>query len=218
MELDLRQLPCVLLTINRNTDRHARMRAFFAAYGYKHVRWIFGKPTANHHHGAKQMALDTLSSITCPTFWLEDDAQVLPNYKTVINVPDVAQVAYLGGHIGGKSRAAYNLMKRSRDTALAYGAKASRLQGTRNAANHRGWFRDTEYPDWIRILSMWGGHAIIWLDDTVRRAMIDHIRHEDKAYDIGMSIYQWKYRIYGLRKPFFYQRDGHNDQKTQGYC
>ena len=75
MRIDLRELDGVLLTVDRNVERRDRIRPFLEHEGFTKIRWIFGKPTKNHHVGAHLMAVDTLKSIRCPALWIEDDAE-----------------------------------------------------------------------------------------------------------------------------------------------
>jgi len=220
MQFHLPSLPTVLLSTERNQDRQSRRRVFFAEHGYSNVRWIMGRSTTNHHRGAHEMAIQTLSEMRCPCFWLEDDAEACPAYRDSITIPDEAQLAYLGGHRGGSSK--YVLCQWEREhVRFSYNVCPWINVVTREwRKNHRGLYADTADSSWVRVLSMYGGHAILWLDDEVRVKMLDHIQHAPAhwPYDWLLARNQWRYQIYGLREPWFYQMDGNNDAKTRGYC
>jgi hypothetical protein len=193
------------------------MRRFFAAHGYNHVKWIFGRPTRNHHKGAREMAIETLRSIRCPILWLEDDATPTPHYVEDIDVPDDAQAAYLGGgRIGLAHRVLAQLRRRPKRHAMIEQLRYCLPHPTKTK------FRQSMYVDapdaaWIRIITMFTGHAILWLDDTLREDMANIIERSTNCYDIAWATHQWRYRIYGLRHPLFYQDDGHHAH-TQEYC
>ena len=218
----LPSLQTVLLTVGRNRDRHARMRKLFVNQGYENVRWIFGRPTANHHAGARIMAAETLRSIQCPTLWIEDDATILDAYTPDIQVPDDAQAVYLGGGRLGTSLRTIKLMREAGRHDLLASVKACLPKSDGQGQNTRGMFRralyaDTEYPDWVRLFTMFTGHAILWLDDSVCRYFADVITKSSECYDIAWSSHQWRFKIYCLRSPFFYQDDGHHAH-TITYC
>ena len=40
----------------------------------------------------------------------------------------------------------------------------------------------------------------------------------NEPYDVTFSRFQWTFHVYGLRTPYFYQRDGINDNQTICYC
>ena len=216
MRIHLPSLPAVLLTVARNQARHAKMREFFAAHGYGNVQWIFGRPTENHHHGAREMAIDTLRSISAPTLWLEDDATPTEHYTDEIEVPDDAQAVYLGGsRLGSKKRAMRSLRRHHKRGMISQVKKC--LRGRRRE-KRRALYLDTPYRDWIQLVSMWTGHAILWLDDGLREAMARLIeKYPHKCYDIAWADQQWRWRIYAARHPLFFQDDGHN-RHTQRYC
>ena len=220
--IHLPSLSTVVLTVDRNRERHVRMRKLFADYGFTNVRWIFGKPTDNHHVGAKLMAIETLRSIHCPTLWLEDDATVLDSYTPEIQVPDDTQAAYLGGGRLGTSLRNMKIMRDNGRHDLLDAAKPSLPKHDKHGTNTNGMYRrslymDTAYPEWIRILTMFTGHAILWLDDSVCQYFADVIENSDECYDIAWSYHQWRFTIYCLRSPFFYQDDGHHAH-TITYC
>jgi hypothetical protein len=212
---DLPSLSAVLLTVARNAARHPPLREFFGQHRYRDVRWVFGRPTSNHHAGAREMAIQTLRSIRCPVLWLEDDARALPAYQDQIEAPDDAQVAYLGGMPHGPSGVLRRHLREIGRSAALRGAEQC-LGGTRGP-RHRAIYRDTPDRRWVRILTMAGSHAILWLDDAVRLAMAESIEESARMYDVAMALQQWRFLIYGLRAPWFYQDDGHHEG-TKCYC
>jgi hypothetical protein len=81
----------------------------------------------------------------------------------------------------------------------------------------RSLYADTDRPEWVRLITMFTGHAILWLDDSICREFANIIESSNKPYDIGWATDQWRFKIYCLRSPFFYQDDGHHAH-TITYC
>jgi len=209
-------LQTVLLTVGKNTGRHDARRKFFSKYGFTNVKWVVGRRTHNHHHGAREMAIQTLESYSAPFLWLEDDARVLPAYQDIIDVPDDADVAYLGGHSSGAAWKAEQAMRRQREVELLSLAKHVQFPP--------GWprpalFCETQHDGWIRLLSMVGGHAILWISDHVQKEFLRLLKtdHTNKPYDVTFALHQWRYIVYCLKAPWFYQADGRHDRVTQLY-
>jgi hypothetical protein len=215
MHFHLPSTDAVLLTVARSTQRHANMRQFFAEHCYENVEWIFGRPTQNHHVGAREMAIETLRKIRCPILWLEDDATPTEHYTEDIDVPDDAQVAYLGGGRLGRGQRVRQIL-RAIPGACVSDIKECFREASR-PPDRRSLYRDTADPEWIRIVTMFTGHAILWLDDQVRLDMANIIASSSNCYDIAWATHQWRYRIYGRRHPLFYQDDGHHAH-TVTYC
>ena len=209
-------LQTVLLTVGKNTGRHDARRKFFSKYGFTNVKWVVGRRTHNHHHGAREMAIQTLESYSAPFLWLEDDAKVLPTYRDLIDIPDDADVAYLGGHAGGASWRARKRMVRANRTDLI---KQSVLTKYPERWPKRAMFAETPHEMWIRLFSMFGGHAILWIADSARLGFLNLLKSDttNLPYDVTLSFYQWMFVVYCLKVPWFYQADGRHDKATQAY-
>src|SRR5208337_1258394 len=208
MIIDLRTLPCVLLTIERNTERHERMREWLSRYGFNNVRWIYGRPTEDHHRGAREMATQVLEETTAPFLWIEDDATPTRLFHPVVEIPDESQIFYLGGCISGRSKMLGRSFPKAKRSILSKSKHPQAL------------YHDTDDPRFIRIISMYSGHAIIWIKEWARKQMFHALKTImlPHTYDMMFGTWQHRFRVYGLRHPYFYQRDGINDEYTIRYC
>jgi hypothetical protein len=213
--IHLPSLPTVVLTVAKHTERRERMREFLGRHGWPEsgVRWIYGEPTANHHAGARIMARDTLRALTLPSLWLEDDATEVPGFSATAQIPVNADAIYFGGCRAGSLHAA----------AEQCGLPNLRLmvpERERHQFCNRGLYAETADPRWVRIVSMYSGHAILWLTEGYRQRMLAAIAGSipQMPYDVTMAGDQWRHRVYGLRVPWLYQRDGNNDVWTWSYC
>jgi hypothetical protein len=209
MHLHLPNLHVTLLTVSTNVRRHGRIGRFFAVHGYRDVAWVFGRPTTPHHIGARESAAATLREIQCPTLWLEDDAMPTADYRDEIDVPDDAQVVYLGGGRYGQSGG----VTRTADWQQVEGGMAGLMD--QPFPQLRTLYRDTDDPTWVQILSMSTGHAILWLDNAACRELADRIEADRIDYDHTLALNQWRYRVYGVRRPWFWQDDGHHEHTKQ---
>ena len=204
--IDLAKIPCVVLTVAKNTVRHGRVRKWLSEHGITNVTWKYGRETENHHLGAAEMAFETLRQITTPCLWIEDDSMPTENFKTTVDVPADAEVFYLGGHCEGRSKVLGGMFPTATES-LRYDRPARSL------------YYDTANPNIIRILSMFSGHGILWLNDETRMQFARMIRNRGKLnYDESFATHQWQHRVYGLRHPYLYQHDVYNDAKTRHYC
>jgi len=208
MHLYLPDTPTFVLTVKTNSARKARLQAMLLHYGFSDIRWIDGPITRNHNVGARVSAIRTLASLRVPALWLEDDAAILPAYRPSIYVPDDAQVAYLGGSPCGSPVAARRGMGARNANRPDGIVRMCRVRdGIPNARqlNRSALYMDTEHDEWVRILSMFSGHAILWIDDAARVAMFRALRASKGSYDRTFSAIQWRYKVYGLRHPWFCQ-------------
>lgn len=208
MIIDLRTLPCVLLTIAEHTERHARIREWTCRHGISNIKCIVGRKTANHHIGAKEMAIEALNQIPIPCLWIEDDAMPTPHFQSVAEIPDNTQIFYIGGTRYGWQKVLRPRFPRALNT----------IQGIRSETP--GMYRNTNDPRIIRILSMWGAHGIIWLCDATRKIIVSKMMASppQMTYDSVLARSLWEFETYGLRHPYVYQCDGKNDEDSYSYC
>lgn len=74
-----------------------------------------------------------------------------------------------------------------------------------------------------KIINMTSFHSILYLSkkyvDNCITLMDEYINHHDEYYSVDglISNHQNEYNILGLKKPSFYQKDGHNDEATKRY-
>ena len=77
----------------------------------------------------------------------------------------------------------------------------------------------SERPDdYIRIYNMHSTHAVLFVDDDCRKRVQSAIAQgRDKAVDVVTAHNMRFYRTYLLKRPFWYQNDGHHHRPTLEY-
>jgi len=131
-----------------------------------------------------------------PFIVLEDDVTISYIPQTPIILPYKPNAIYLGNSTWGeKISDNYKTAK--------YGAQYEIVD-------------DTYY----RPISMYGGHATLYLDmEYVKKVirLIEEAIIENKPHDIYLPIFQQHYKLLGLRKPLFYQdsRIGGQEEETK---
>ena len=195
MELDLRKVNIQWLTIEKNTDRHAKMKAMFDRLGFTRVNQINGPIVKPYTVGIAQTHIAGLiRGLNEPLLILEDDCQETKDFNPVINVPDShVDAIYLGTSTYGQ------------------------VHGT----SYPGNYIVAEYDDdYIRVLNMLGMHAILYLSKEWKTKIITHLQAHirnpgNRGADDGIVSMMEGNIILGARRPFFYQNDGHSEVATQ---
>ena len=207
MKLDLPSLLVVVMTIQSNTAKHAAIRAFLESRGYKNVQWHYGRITRNHHEGARESASEVLGSIVAPTLWLEDDTITTDKYMDSIDIPDDSQVAYLGGSCMGATIHGKRIAKTE---------SGWMMQQAKRCIGGNAHYTDTADQNWVRLISMLSGHAILWLDTALCRELSKMLTGVRCTYDHALALNQWRYRVYCIRYPWFIQSN--KRVRTGVYC
>lgn len=135
--------------------------------------------------------IEGLKKFNPPFLILEDDCAVVEgNLQTQFDIPD-CDALYIGTHQYGMIR---------------------------NISTNGGTISSDQGNHYVQVYNMLGIHAIIYLTETYVNSTIKklqecimHNRYCDECVAINMK----NHKIFSLRKPVFYQRDGHNDILTQ---
>ena len=172
--------------------------------GFSDWGFVFGgdkfKPYWKNIHDDWIKMLETPT----PFLILEDDATITDYYHPEVEYPEDTQLLYLGGTTNGE------------DCVFPDGLDLLPSQGSKDVF---AWMVYSEYDDrYIRIYNMHSTHAILFLNEDVKRQLQSAINDmRDLAVDVVIARNMRKYKIYCLKQPFWYQKDGWNDERTMRY-
>jgi len=187
-------------TIERNKERQQRITDMLVQMGFSDWQFVYGKQAQPYWMGIHNDWVRMLE--TPPPFLiLEDDAVVAPYYVPTVDYPDDAQLVYLGGTANGHF---YNAM----------GVKFSK-----GPAGYPYRMAYTEYSNkFIRVYNMHSTHAVLFVDQQTTTDFMHYIaRRPQNAVDTIFAMYAHKYRMYCVKHPYWYQKDGHNEGSTLNY-
>ena len=193
--------------------RRQRVRQIMAALGFSDWQFFFGKRADAHWHGREpywwQIPLDhaeLLRREEPPLLILEDDIELevkndfRAEWKSNLELPAGCDFAYLGGFRSGDRR----------------GIRNARLVGLRPLEAWRYGYLPID-GDWMRVFGMWGSHAILHVDKGVMLDLAEQLVKKHRPIDTTLAVLQWRWRVCCLRRPFFWQNDGHHRHDTVEY-
>ena len=209
--LHLPSLPTIVYTIPRNRPRQQRVAKMLESLGFKQWSFLQGKEGGNPYWRSIYPDFIPLMDRGCPFLFLEDDIQLIaPNYTPYVRVPKGAQAIYLGGTSNGD----FSFIRELRRN----------CPNLRCSNNHGGHIKTpmhfTDYDsDYIRVYNMHSTHAILFLDPAWCRHLKGELRRMQTrtAVDVVCAREQRAFKILCLKRPFWFQADGHNDRVTQAY-
>lgn len=197
MKVNLSEIDTYILTIPRNISRYNRIIQTLSKLEYKlktHV--YYGKDIINNdvdqnYLGCAISTVDMYKSITPPVLCLEDDCDVTEYFTNTLNIPNDADVVYLGTSIWGAND---------------------------GYVNWRNFTIKKYNDDFYKIEGMCSTHAILFLNNN----FLEHINKIGESYGIGsavpfdylMSQEQYRFNVYGVAKPMFYQNCNINKEVT----
>jgi len=191
LKVDLREVSTYWATIEKNVDRHAKMKSMFEEIGLTSSTQING-PIANPYTvGIAETHITGIQG-QLPILMLEDDCAVTSHWKPVIEVPEGTDAVYLGtswyGMLRGKSQ-------------------------------YRGCISSVYDESYIRPYNMLGMHAVLYLSDRYRNTVISLLEEFKKnpgssGCDECVASIMKYYNILAVKNPFFYQDDGHSNEET----
>lgn len=204
--LDLRDVRTIVYTCRSGTwhgyrgdRRRDRCTQILDALGFRNWDFFYGQRTEPYHAGLHAGHSHLLREYEPPLLILEDDIEIrVP--RTVISPPIGSQVLYLGGGRRGNER----------------GIRAARAAGQaiRRCSGYGYSLIDT---DWMWIVGMLYAHAILWLDKSVMMDVAALYQASDGQIDWLLAEIQHRYGVACLRRPIFFQNDGHHLRETWDY-
>jgi hypothetical protein len=193
-------------TIGKNQQRQIQIKKMLTDLNFTDWSFFFGnekkQPYWVNIHDDWIKVLDT----PAPFLILEDDACVTEDYKPDIIYPIDSQLVYLGGTSNGEFCNLYKL----KNNLLTYS------NGPKNVAECLAYSERSD--EYIQIFNMHSTHAVLFVNDYVKSSLkIEINTRRDIAVDVVFARWMWCYKVYCLKKPFWYQNDGHHNEATLKY-
>lgn len=194
MKINLSTIPVMWTTCEKDSliERNKKVYTMLSDLGFSPER-INGPITTPYPIGVAQGYLNMLKKHPAPFFSFEDDAKLCTSIPPdfLINIPDNADAVYFGTSIFGRIR-------------------GQSIPNAVISANH-----DAEY---LRIFNMLSLHSILYVNQNYVNACIDYLttwlKNPVGGCDEPIAEKMHVHNIYCVRKPWFFQNDGHSDQAT----
>jgi hypothetical protein len=191
MNIDLRTIPVYWATIERNIDRHSKMSKMFNHLDLRQTTQINGPISNPYTIGIADTHISGISN-DLPLLMLEDDCAVTSDWNPVLNVPENTDAVYLGSSWYGM------------------------VQGH---SKFRGCISSEVDDYYLRPYNMLGMHSVLYLTKEYRDKVIELLEQfklnpGSSGCDECIAMNMKNYNILALKKPFFYQDDGHSNQET----
>lgn len=193
--MNLLEIDKYLLTCEKSKDRADRAIQTLKEIGWDVVT-VDGEITTPYSIGVAKSLIKTLSNAKLPVLLLEDDIAICDVVPTDIDIPDDADAIYLGTSQFGILRG---------NTVMG-GVVASAYNS-----------------NLYRVFNMLGLHAVIYNSHKyishVIEVLAEFINNPgliniDYGCDNPIAKLHSKYNIYAVKKPMFYQNDGHSESAT----
>ena len=167
--------------------------------GFRDWEFFWGKATKPYWAAIPQGHAEILGRYDPPLLVLEDDIE-LREWRANIVPPVGTELAYLGG------------FRCSDRLGLKYAGWARR-----EFRRAWGYGYSPICMDWMRIFSMWGTHAILYLSRSAMDDAIQLWKDRHNCIDVILAHNQWRWQVNCLRVPIFWQNDGHHLHDTWAY-
>lgn len=191
MQLDIRLIPTNWATIEKNTDRHRKMGDMFRRLEMRNTVQMNGPISDPYTIGIAQTHIKGMMGLL-PVLVLEDDCQVIAeNWRPIIEVPEGTDALYLGSSWFGM---------------------------VRGRSQHRGCISSSFNEDYNRVYNMLGIHSIIYLTESYRDKVVEllteFVNNPVGGCDECIASEMKNHLILAVKKPMFYQNDGHSEEET----
>lgn len=182
-------------------SRWPRVEAIMKECGIR--RWSFfdAQPGTPYWAPIRIEYVELLRTHEPPYLILEDDIVVV-DWRPVVEAPAGAEIVYLGAGGCWRNPCFVNDALRRFEDAYRAGAIACRDIGLR---------------DWKQVFSMFGTHAVLWVDKKVMLEAADLIERGTRQVDVELGASQWRWLAVAPTIPWFAQNDGHNLRGTKEY-
>lgn len=192
MVIDLTRIPIMYMTCDKSLN--GRQQSFERMMDDLDLNYekMNGKITDNYNIGVAEEYIKALSRHDPPFLILEDDARIAStaeDFKYIYSVPKYADALYLGTSIVGRMQ---------NQTKIGVIAASD--------------------GDYLRIFNMLSFHAVLYLSESYVHECIktlnEYISYPNGACDDLLAERMWKYNVFAVKNPVFYQQDGRNEQMT----
>jgi hypothetical protein len=197
--LYLQEVPTIVYTTKWAITRQQRICVIMNAFGFTNWHFFFGEKTTPYWRDIPSDHASLLRSHKPPLLILEDDAEVW-KFTANIQIPDGAEIAYLGGGRSGDRYGRSEFHKKFPAARDAFGYSYADLN-----------------EDWMRIGGMWFSHAILYLNERVMHEVADRLTASPSPIDTTLARCQARWNVQCRRIPMFWQNDGHHLRDTIHY-
>jgi len=191
--LNLKEVPSHIINMDSQPDRLIQVSSRLCALGLTPKRFratayegVTGTTSTQGALGCAQSHYNLLDSVSAPVLVLEDDVVPTEDWYSVLEVPDDADLVYLGVSNWGYVRP---------DMSRSY-------HGVVIGSQHDENFK--------RVYNMCSTHAILYLNDKVIQTVKEVIKEcmaIPTPFDLGMARLQTKAVVVTPNKPMVYQED-----------
>jgi len=191
MLLNLSSINSYWLTCQKSQSRWIEMHDTLKKANITSVM-LDGEITTPYTIGVAKNHRDALlKSEDKPVIILEDDARLTSNIITEISIPENTDAVYLGTSLYGRI------------------LNQTILKGV-IAASHN--------DNLLKLINMLSLHAVIYISQKYKLFVInilnDFIKNPQGGMDDLLGTKLHYFNVYALRKPLFYQKDGHSEFAT----
>jgi hypothetical protein len=200
--IHLPDVPTVVYTVPRATDRHPRVKAILDAAGFSNWQFFYGQNTRPYWTAIPHDHARLLREHEPPFLILEDDIAVR-DFHPWVEPPPAAEIVYLGA---GRSRRRHNGIAIARQ----------HLPGHRILQAHQYGYEDLG-PDWMRVFNMLYTHAILYLDKRVMLEVAEALDTSHVPIDWTLAQQQWRWQTVCRKIPMWWQNDNRHREETFEY-
>ena len=195
MKIDLRKIPTYCITAEKFPDRQKEVKRICKEIGIENLTIINGpieKPYAPAVAKTHIMALANEG----PVFIIEDDIALTNSWYHTVEIPEDCEALYVG-------TSSYGMI---RETTMYNGCISSSYDDTM-----------------VKPYNMLGLHAILYINEDYKKKISSILQDyvdspgepgPNNGCDNPIAIQMKNFNILALRKPMFYQNDGHTNEAT----
>ena len=202
MFIDIKEIPTLWITHPNSIEYKNSMNKLINEINFKNVIEINGNSIdktglsfieiqQKKTNSVAEAHIKALEMFSPPFLILEDDCSLVENnFQTEFNIPE-CDALYLGTH--------------------QYGM-------VRNISTMGGTISSIYDESYLRVYNMLGIHAILYLSEKYVKDTIDKFKDcisISRYCDECIALNLKNHVVLSVKKPIFYQKDGHNDSLTQ---
>lgn len=194
MMIDIKDVKCKWINLDRDTERNEQMEELVARVGIKDAERVSAIEGIEPHEGVRYGEEHYRSCAEShfkvleeykedfPLLVFEDDVEYEEGVSTAIEVPNSTDALYIGTSHGDQKYI------------------TEEVQG---------------YPHLWKISKVFAAHAIVYFNskytDEIQSLGRAYIHQKNTPFDVGVAYeLQGKYNVYALKDPMFYQADSKN--------
>tara|TARA_R100000152_G_C6773035_1_gene200194 strand:+ start:451 stop:1089 length:639 start_codon:yes stop_codon:yes gene_type:complete len=192
MEVKLSEIRTKIISLPTETQRRENMKSLLDGVEHTNYEFFDSIKTQPYWIGCGLSHRECLAFEEAPLLTLEDDVAITEHYRDVIDIPEEADIVYLGcSHWGTKSG-------------------TSQLKGVNYEKYNE---------DYYRVSHMVGAHAILYMNNKAIKdfsgTIVRQLFEVDRPFDEVYARLQEKYVILTPTNPFYYQNCEKNEVYTR---